>query len=283
MPRRVAQLAAPIAVAVGIAVALVTASVTEAANREVTLRLPAASLRAGQQVDATVVNDADASLELAECSTLARFTGGRWVTITRTHGVDVACPARNPVTASVKAHSHASINVDLYDDLAPGTYRVTLPYRTLSRSTTEPPFRADSTPVAAVEFRVLAFDPGPAPHLSESRIRAIALKHARAQGDARPTLIQDAEGSRFMANLVGSGGDEVFAWNWSYLIAIRGSFESPPIPTPVGIPTGPGPVRIRYSVLTLVVDAQTGEVTDSDFSRVYPRLSRLGLVSTDRN
>ena len=118
-----------------------------------------------------------------------------------------------------------------------------------------------------------------APRLSDSRLRAIALTAAKADGDAHPTVIQYAEGSRRMANLVAS--DEVVnATNRSYLIAERGNFGTPTISSPPGIPMGPGPVRIIRHVITLVVDARTGKVTDSGLSDRYPDLTRLGRVTT---
>ncbi len=118
-----------------------------------------------------------------------------------------------------------------------------------------------------------------APRLSDSRLRAIALTAAKADGDAHPTLIQDAEGSRRIANLV-AGGQPGNAWNASYLLAERGTFATPTISTPPGIPMGPGPVRITRHVITLVVDARTGKVTDSGLSDRYPNLARLGRVTT---
>jgi hypothetical protein len=248
----------------------------------VALHLPSQTLQAGQQVVATLVNNSSSKLELASCPTLSERVNSRWVAITHTHGVDVACPAQNPATGTARAHSRQSITIELYDDLVPGTYRVALPYRKAGSGRGEPPFTSKSTPVATVTFHVLAFDPGPPPQLAESRILTIALTAAKRDGDAHPTLIQHAEGSALLANLVASG-DLTFQWNWSYLIAMRGTFETPPIPTHPGIPTGPGPVRISTPVLTLVINARSGQVIGGDMSRRYPKLSRLGPVTTDRS
>lgn len=112
------------------------------------------------------------------------------------------------------------------------------------------------------------------PHLTERQILRIALRAARSAGDREPRLIQHREGTRERANLV-DAGDVVPGHRWSYLIAERGRFVFNRAPTPLGAhaPTG--------SVLTLIVDAATRQVTDSGLSNRYPDLSRLGPVSTD--
>jgi hypothetical protein len=244
-----------------------------------TLALPSPTLRAGQQLSATLVNPTAARLELALCPILARKVAGRWVTVTHTHGVDIACRP-DPTGAEVPARARHAITLELYDDLAPGVYRVTLPYRPAGARHSEPPF-SSASPTVAATFTLARFSPGPAPQLSERRILAIAHRAAQREGDAHPTLIQHAEGSRLMANLV-ADGDLVYAWNWSYLIAERGTFQAPIITSPPGIPMGPGPVRLTYHVLTLVVNARTGQVTDGGGgSRRYPDLARLGAVHTD--
>jgi hypothetical protein len=62
--------------------------------------------------------------------------------------------------------------------------------------------------------------------------------------------------------------------NASYLIAIRGHFVGdPPRPPGSRAPTG--------SVMTMVVDATTGKVTDGGLGNSYPDLSTLGPVTTD--
>lgn len=57
----------------------------------------------------------------------------------------------------------------------------------------------------------------PKPRLSERRLTQIALKAATANGDRRPSLIQDAEATRSRANLI-AGGDIVPGSAWCYLI-----------------------------------------------------------------
>jgi hypothetical protein len=111
------------------------------------------------------------------------------------------------------------------------------------------------------------------PHLSERRILRIAQTAARGAGDPRPSLIQHSAGTRRAANRIDSG-EIVPGRRWSYLIAIRGHFvfkyASPP--SSARMPTG--------LVLTLIVDASTGKVTDVGLSDRYPagepNSSRLG-------
>jgi hypothetical protein len=112
------------------------------------------------------------------------------------------------------------------------------------------------------------------PHLTESRIVQIAERAAAAAGDRTPTLIQHSEGTRQRANEIASG-DRVPGKRWSYLIAERGSFVLKSVSPP------PGARPPRGSVLTLVVDAVTGTVSDFGVSNQYPNLAALGAVTTD--
>lgn len=112
------------------------------------------------------------------------------------------------------------------------------------------------------------------PHLSGPRILRIAETAATRAGDPNPTLIQHSAGTRRRANLIASG-DQVPGRRWSYLIAERGHFvlKNPTQPLAARAPRG--------SVLTLVVDASTGKITDSGLSNRYPHLTALGPVHTD--
>jgi hypothetical protein len=112
------------------------------------------------------------------------------------------------------------------------------------------------------------------PQLTEGRILRIALRSAAAAGDATPTLIQHSEGTRYHANRVASG-DIVPGGRWSYLIAVRGHFVLKDASVPMGA-SAP-----RGTVLTLVINARTGEGTDGGVSDRYPDLSKLGPVHTD--
>lgn len=112
---------------------------------------------------------------------------------------------------------------------------------------------------------------GGMPHLAELRIALTAAAHA---GDRAPLLIQHSQGTREKANLVDSG-DVVPGRQWSYLIAERGHFIFKDAPGPPGAPVPTG------SVLTLVVNARTSQITDSGLSDRYPGLAKLGPVATD--
>jgi hypothetical protein len=115
---------------------------------------------------------------------------------------------------------------------------------------------------------------GGKPHLTERQILRVALTAAANGADPKPILIQHSQGTREKANLVDSG-DVVPGRQWSYLIAERGHFVFKDEPGPPGAraPTG--------SVLTLVVNARTSQITDSGLSNRYPDLAKLGEVTTD--
>jgi hypothetical protein len=218
-----------------------------------------------------VVNGGRSQILRALCLTLAHRVGGRWVTITRTHGVSYPCTTR--AGEPQPAGTRQSMALPLYDDLVAGHYRITLRFKPASGRSlgtiTGPHVRSTSA-----ELTVLAFNPGPAPHLSEHRILTLARQSARSSGDPSPTLIQHAEGTRFDAVLI-SSGDLVFEYNWSYLIAVRGHFTC----TACGGP--PGAKSPTGSVITLVVDAKSGRGTDGGIGKRYPRLAKLGPVTTD--
>jgi hypothetical protein len=112
------------------------------------------------------------------------------------------------------------------------------------------------------------------PQLTEQQILRTALGAATASGDPRPTLIQHTAGTRYAANSI-SSGDRVPGSAWSYLVAERGEFVAESASRPAGV-SAP-----RGSVITLVVNATTGRVSDSGISNHYPRLDKLGPVTTD--
>jgi hypothetical protein len=112
------------------------------------------------------------------------------------------------------------------------------------------------------------------PRLTEPQIVGLAMAAANGAGDRGPTLIQHSEGTREKANLIDSG-DIVPGEQWSYLIAERGHFVLNDAPRPFGAPAP------RGSVLTLIVDATTHQVTDTGLSNRYPDLAKLGPVTTD--
>lgn len=112
------------------------------------------------------------------------------------------------------------------------------------------------------------------PYLTERHILRIALAAAAGAGDSTPRLIQHSAGTRYQANLIDSG-DLVPGRRWSYLIAERGHFVFENASRPQGAPAP------RGTVITLMVDAATGETTDTGISNRYPHLRSLGPVRTD--
>jgi hypothetical protein len=117
------------------------------------------------------------------------------------------------------------------------------------------------------------------PWLSERFIRRFAFRAAAGYGDAHPSLIQQAEGTRYAANVVASG-DLVYDWSWAYLIAMRGHFKVIPAYARDGS-NGPPDPYIHGSVLTIVVNPRTGQGEDGGISNHYPYLAKLGHVTTD--
>jgi hypothetical protein len=246
--------------------------VTTALSKPSTVRLTLArsTLRAGQEVSVTIVNGDSLPILRDICLSLQRRVGSRWQTITRTHGVPVACPR---VGFPQGGHSSETLGLPLYDDLVPGAYRATILYKPMTLGVDVELNQPDDD-MAHVSFTVLAFRTGAKAHLSNARIRKIAERAATQNGDPKPTLIQHSEGTRFAANLVASG-DLVFGWAWSYLIAVRGHFVLNGASVPPGAPAPHG------TVITLVVNASTGQVTDSGVSDRYPDLAKLGPVVSD--
>jgi hypothetical protein len=241
------------------------------ASAPVSLEAPAGqAIYPGEDLQVEVVNHSASSIYQSTCFVLARLTARGWRQVLRSHGVNIACAIWGGHVQG--AHSSQPVGLALYDDLRPGTYRITLYYRLVPKHSQ---VRGPLTRRDRFARLVLTLGPAPAkprPALSEKRILHLALGAANRGGDQHPTLIQHAAGSHFKAVLVGQG-DLIPEWNWSYLIAIRGHFAY------TGV--GPGNETIHGTVITLVVDAATGQVTDSGLSTRYPPLERLGKVTTD--
>ena len=121
-----------------------------------------------------------------------------------------------------------------------------------------------------------AFAAGAQPPLSATVVLNIAQTLAEQAGDPTPTLIQHVEGTRAQLNASDSGG-VVSGPEASYLIAERGSFVANGFPRPAGSPVPTG------SVITIIIDAVTGQITDEGIENRYPKLSALGPVATDLN
>lgn len=107
--------------------------------------------------------------------------------------------------------------------------------------------------------------------VSESQLLAIALRMAADADEHSPTLIQYSQGDRVQANLVASGARSV-EHRSTYLIAVRGQFTYWMAKRPPGQPPPKG------TVMTLVIDAETGRLCDVGIHTSYPQLEGLGPV-----
>ncbi len=165
------------------------------------------------------------------------------------------------------------VGLPLYDDLLPGEYRITLRFKP-AHGVNLGDLRGPRARSVHARLKVLAYMPGPRPTLSERRILTLAEQAASRSGDPNPTLIQHVAGTRFDAVYISSGA-LIFEYSWSYLIAVRGHFIDKYASGPAGSkpPTG--------TVITLVVDERTRQVTDGGIGNRYPPLAKLGPVTTD--
>lgn len=256
-----------------IAIVVTAGAAASAATHQVRLVPARSTYRAGQSIVVTVVNDSQTPIIHGFCFTLQRQVGRGWVTVTRTHGISLPCPPLVAAGVPQPVGTRAGVGLPLYDDLVPGEYRISLRYKP-THGVNPGGLSGPSVRVVRARLQILPFSTGPRPSLSEQRILALGEQVAARSGDPRPTLIQHAAGTHFEAVRI-SGGDLVFEWNWSYLIAVRGHFTATDAPIPPGAkpPTG--------TVITLVVDARSGRVTDFGISDRYPPLAELGPVTTD--
>lgn len=237
----------------------------------VSLVLPAGqALYPGQDLQVKVVNDGASAIYQSSCFVLARLTARGWRQVVYSHGVNIACAIWGGRVQD--AHCTQPAGLALYDDLRPGTYRITLYYRLVPGhwKVLKPLTRHDR--FVRLQFTLGSPPAKPRPVLSEKRILTLAMAAAKRGRDPHPTLVQHAAGTHFKAVLIGQG-DLIDEWNWSYLIAVRGHFEY----TGVGL----ADTTLHGTVITLVVDAATAQVTDAGLSNRYPRLARLGKVTTD--
>lgn len=113
------------------------------------------------------------------------------------------------------------------------------------------------------------------PPLTESQISQSAREFAASMGDTSPTSIEHVEGPR-QSTVFALSGDEVSTNPDVYAIVMRGNFVAHNVPLPwgVGAPNG--------SVLTLVIDATTGQLTDFGLENQAPDLASLGPVTVDQ-
>jgi hypothetical protein len=143
-------------------------------------------------------------------------------------------------------------------------------------------FILGGTAVVAMAAAALVFatagsgsTPGP---MSAAQIKSLVTTDAAEAGDNTPTDISySALVTRNQANAVSSGawiGPPYGSATGFYLVVAHGNFTATdaPIPNGVAVPTG--------TVMTLVVNATTGEVTDSGIGNTTPDMSTLGPVTT---
>jgi hypothetical protein len=129
-----------------------------------------------------------------------------------------------------------------------------------------------------------AADPGEAPPapapvvggIDESALLPLARKVAAQSGDPNPELIQHARGSRF--ELTQTTGSVVFSDAPSYIVVMKGNFHTRRTnrrARPTDAPLA------SYSFRTIVIEIETGKITDSGCSDHAPDLTALDAVITD--
>jgi hypothetical protein len=115
--------------------------------------------------------------------------------------------------------------------------------------------------------------PPSATGLSPASLAAIASGMAAATGESTPAAIQSVETTRADAVYAASQGDTISSSEEVFLISMEGHFTASSVPRPPGAPAPTG------TVLTAVVDASTGQVTDWGLSANAPDLTALGAVT----
>jgi hypothetical protein len=109
----------------------------------------------------------------------------------------------------------------------------------------------------------------------ESMILPLARQVAARHGDPDPEWIQHARGTR--EEVTTTTGSIVHSDAASYIIVIKGNFRARTRSPPFGADTG----DFEYPFQILVVDVETGAITDSGNSPRCPDLTTLGNVVTD--
>lgn len=116
--------------------------------------------------------------------------------------------------------------------------------------------------------------------IDERELLATALGVAARAGDPNPELIQHARGSRF--DVTRTTGSIVFSDAPSYIVVMKGSFRARAPQRSMRADPSEDSV-VSYPFQILVVDAKTGQITDSGSDRQSPDLTPLGEVVTDRD
>ncbi len=105
-----------------------------------------------------------------------------------------------------------------------------------------------------------------------SQLDQIALAAAAEYGEQAPSAITYVATTRQEANTADFGG-VVDSNQPSYLIVEHGHFSDP-----AALPPGSTAAPPSGSVLTLVVDAQTGQILDTGIMSGEPNMASLGAV-----
>lgn len=116
--------------------------------------------------------------------------------------------------------------------------------------------------------------------IDERQLLTMALSVAARAGDPNPELIQHARGSRF--DVTGTTGSVVFSDAPSYIVVMKGNFGAPGPHRPIHPVTCDESV-VAYPFQIIVIDAETGQITDSGSSSQSPDLRPLGEVVTFRD
>jgi co-chaperonin GroES (HSP10) len=111
--------------------------------------------------------------------------------------------------------------------------------------------------------------------LTKAQVIAAAHSSAARNGEMKPKSVKHVESTRGQAVFEASGGDSVPSDQDVYLVIVHGHFVAADAPRPPGTPAPTG------SVMTLVMDATTGDITDFGVSDREPDAAKLGQVSDD--
>jgi len=114
----------------------------------------------------------------------------------------------------------------------------------------------------------------------ESELLALALEVAARVGGPGPELIQHARGGRY--EVTRTTGSTVFSEAPSYIVVMKGNFRAGRRRPPRHRCTNDEEF-VAYRFQTLVVDIETGQITDSGSSNHWPDLASLGAVVTDHD
>lgn len=110
--------------------------------------------------------------------------------------------------------------------------------------------------------------------LSEAQIQQDAVAFAAANGDPDPTSMEHVQGSRQQLVLALSGGTVSVPYTEDVVaVVMQGNFVAN-ISGPGAPPSG--------SVLTMVIDATTGQLVDFGIQNSVPDLTSLGTVTRDQ-